>query len=40
MDSYDACPEIKTYLEDVRADIVENVDDFLPAGNHLTKHRP
>ena len=31
LDSYDACPEIKTYLEDVRADIVENVDDFLPA---------
>lgn len=30
LDSYDACPEIKAYLEDVRADIVENVNDFLP----------
>jgi lon-related putative ATP-dependent protease len=31
--SYDTCPEIKTYLGDVRADLVENVKDFLPVQN-------
>ena len=31
--SYDTCPEIKTYLGDVRGDLVENVNDFLPVQN-------
>jgi len=31
LEAYDTHPEIKAYLEEVRADIVENVNDFFPA---------
>ena len=30
LETYDACPEIKAYLEEVRENIVENANDFLP----------
>jgi len=37
METYDACPEIKAYLEDVRENIVGNVNDFLPSREPADK---
>jgi predicted ATP-dependent protease len=38
--SYDTCPEIKAYLEEVQADLVENVTDFLPVQKTPREKQP
>jgi lon-related putative ATP-dependent protease len=37
METYDDCPEIKAYLEDVRENIVGNANDFLPSQESADK---
>ena len=39
IETYDDCPEIKTYLEEVRENIVGNANDFLPSREPADKTR-
>ena len=40
METYDDCPQIKAYLEEVREKIVANVHDFLPSREPANKAQP
>ena len=40
METYDDCPEIKTYLEEARENIVENASDFLPSREPVERTQP